>query len=111
LLETTLDAGDLLYVPPEYWHFMRSKSVSMSISRWWFDSRLAEVIYATASGFNLPRSSSTSGQDWADDLRGFGGIDALNALLQKKTGMVQFQIVMALTRHYRKEIFNVENQE
>lgn len=34
--ELVLEAGEMLYLPPHYWHFVRSLSVSFSIS-FWFD--------------------------------------------------------------------------
>lgn len=30
-----LNEGDMLYLPPLYWHFVRSLSVSFSVSFWW----------------------------------------------------------------------------
>jgi lysine-specific demethylase 8 len=33
--ELVLEAGEMLYLPPHYWHFVRSLSVSFSISFWW----------------------------------------------------------------------------
>ncbi|PVU91513.1 hypothetical protein BB559_004114 [Furculomyces boomerangus] len=33
-LECILSPGDLLYIPPKYWHYLRSLSVSTSISMW-----------------------------------------------------------------------------
>lgn len=33
--ECILGPGDLLYIPPGCWHYVRSLSVSLSISFWW----------------------------------------------------------------------------
>lgn len=33
-LSETLDPGDLLYLPPRWWHAMRSESTSISVSMW-----------------------------------------------------------------------------
>jgi len=33
--ECVLEPGNLLYIPPGYWHYVRSLSVSISISFWW----------------------------------------------------------------------------
>ena len=33
--ECILRAGDLLYIPPKVWHYVRSLSVSFSVSFWW----------------------------------------------------------------------------
>jgi lysine-specific demethylase 8 len=32
--ECILDPGDLLYIPPSCWHFVRSLSTSFSVSFW-----------------------------------------------------------------------------
>lgn len=33
--ECVLKAGELLYIPPKYWHYVRSLSISFSVSFWW----------------------------------------------------------------------------
>ncbi|GLH01054.1 lysine-specific demethylase 8-like [Gryllus bimaculatus] len=33
--ECTLKPGDMLYIPPRWWHHVRSLSVSFSVSFWW----------------------------------------------------------------------------
>lgn len=33
--EAVLNAGEMLYIPPKYWHFIKSLSVSFSVSFWW----------------------------------------------------------------------------
>jgi len=33
--DCVLDEGDLLYIPPMYWHYVRSLSTSFSVSFWW----------------------------------------------------------------------------
>ncbi len=30
-----LEAGEMLYIPPKWWHFVKSLSVSFSVSFWW----------------------------------------------------------------------------
>ncbi|XP_035684803.1 lysine-specific demethylase 8-like [Branchiostoma floridae] len=34
-LECTLEPGEMLYIPPRYWHYIRSLDVSFSVSFWW----------------------------------------------------------------------------
>eukprot|EP00047_Mylnosiga_fluctuans_P012171 m.24718 g.24718 ORF g.24718 m.24718 type:complete len:165 (+) comp4048_c0_seq2:326-820(+) len=34
-LEAVLLPGEMLYIPPHYWHYVRSLSVSFSVSFWW----------------------------------------------------------------------------
>jgi len=33
--ECVLKSGDMLYMPPKHWHFVRSLSLSFSVSFWW----------------------------------------------------------------------------
>lgn len=33
--ECVLHPGEMLYIPPKYWHFVRSLSPSLSVSFWW----------------------------------------------------------------------------
>jgi lysine-specific demethylase 8 len=33
--ECILEAGEMLYIPPRCWHYVRSLSVSFSVSFWW----------------------------------------------------------------------------
>ena len=35
VLECLLRPGQMLYIPPKYWHYVRSLSVSFSVSFWW----------------------------------------------------------------------------
>ena len=34
-LDTILSEGQMLYIPPEWWHYVRSVSISFSVSFWW----------------------------------------------------------------------------
>ena len=33
--ECVVGPGDLLYIPPKFWHYVRSLAVSFSVSFWW----------------------------------------------------------------------------
>jgi lysine-specific demethylase 8 len=33
--ECILTPGDALFIPPKFWHYVRSLSVSFSVSFWW----------------------------------------------------------------------------
>jgi ribosomal protein L16 Arg81 hydroxylase len=33
--DVIIGPGDALYLPPRYWHYVRSLSTSMSVSFWW----------------------------------------------------------------------------
>jgi len=34
-LECVLQRGEMLYIPPKFWHFVKSLSISFSVSFWW----------------------------------------------------------------------------
>lgn len=34
-METILKEGEMLFIPPKYWHYVRSLSISFSVSFWW----------------------------------------------------------------------------
>ena len=34
-LECILEPGEMLYIPPKYWHYVRALSISFSVSCWW----------------------------------------------------------------------------
>ncbi|KQJ98917.1 lysine-specific demethylase JMJ30 [Brachypodium distachyon] len=34
-MDSILEEGDLLYIPPKWWHYVRSLSISFSVSFWW----------------------------------------------------------------------------
>lgn len=34
-LDAVLEPGDLLYMPPKWWHYVKSMSISFSVSFWW----------------------------------------------------------------------------
>jgi lysine-specific demethylase 8 len=33
-MDCILEEGDLLYIPPKWWHYVRSLSISFSVSFW-----------------------------------------------------------------------------
>ena len=34
-VECILSEGEMLYIPPKYWHYVKSLSTSFSVSFWW----------------------------------------------------------------------------
>lgn len=34
-VEAIVQEGDMLYIPPKWWHFVKSLSTSFSVSFWW----------------------------------------------------------------------------
>lgn len=35
VLDCILEPGQMLYIPPGWWHYVKSLSVSFSVSFWW----------------------------------------------------------------------------
>lgn len=35
VLDCILEAGQMLFIPPGWWHYVKSLSVSFSVSFWW----------------------------------------------------------------------------
>lgn len=36
-VDCILEEGEMLYIPPKWWHYVRSLTVSFSVSFWWSD--------------------------------------------------------------------------
>jgi ribosomal protein L16 Arg81 hydroxylase len=34
-MDCILDEGEMLYIPPKWWHYVKSLSISFSVSFWW----------------------------------------------------------------------------
>jgi hypothetical protein len=107
LHDAVLGPGDLLYIPPRYWHFLQSCSTSVSVSRWWFSSRIAELIYAYSEGIDVkPPKQKPSAAQWHTDLAAFGGLSALNRFVCEKPLMLRLAIVIQLSRFYGEGVLN-----
>jgi len=37
-MDCILDEGEMLYIPPRWWHYVRSLTASLSVSFWWSNS-------------------------------------------------------------------------
>lgn len=34
-MDCVLEEGEMLYIPPKWWHYVRALSISFSVSFWW----------------------------------------------------------------------------
>ncbi|KAG5566229.1 hypothetical protein RHGRI_001989 [Rhododendron griersonianum] len=41
-MDCILEEGEMLYIPPKWWHYVRSLTKSLSVSFWWSDSGSSE---------------------------------------------------------------------
>uniref|UniRef100_A0A2P2L7T1 Transcription factor n=2 Tax=Rhizophora mucronata TaxID=61149 RepID=A0A2P2L7T1_RHIMU len=37
-MDCILEEGEMLYIPPRWWHYVRSLTTSFSVSFWWGDT-------------------------------------------------------------------------
>ncbi|MEA2998649.1 MAG: hypothetical protein QOH04_2628 [Sphingomonadales bacterium] len=109
LAETLLEAGDMVYMPPRTWHFVRSYSTSISISRWWFTNRLASILYACDQRMEVDPISDcreNRSRDWAADLAAFGGWPVVDAFLKQIPLMPRLRFELALVHFYGKGVLD-----
>jgi hypothetical protein len=82
LLEGILGPGDVIYIPRNYWHYVRALERSISISFWWNPCRLMEVVRLLSSA-NEPRAEELRLQGrttlTGDDIAEFGGVVRLES--------------------------------
>ncbi len=55
-LRAELGPGDALYIPPYYWHTVRSLSTSVSATFHWFEHRAIELAYAALGALHRVRT-------------------------------------------------------
>lgn len=42
-LDCILEEGEMLYIPPKWWHYVRSLTISFSVSFWWSNSESSDA--------------------------------------------------------------------
>lgn len=78
LREAVLQPGDLVFIPGDYWHSLRSLDPSISVSCWWRVHRIADV---AKTGFDRLRNPSLPADTIvAADVEEFGGVAAVSAI-------------------------------
>ena len=56
--ECILKEGQMLYIPPYYWHYVRSLSLSFSVSFWWSWLLSFVILFNAINGiYNLRKPS------------------------------------------------------
>lgn len=95
LLEAIVHPGEILFIPGNYWHYVRALDKSISLSFWWRRHRISDLINrllakdpAERAAFLESHTSSVT----ADDVEEFGGIarlaDALALLRERSRDVV-----------------------
>jgi Cupin-like domain len=59
-------AGDMLYLPTNWWHNVRSEGLNISVNLWWKDIREVERLRAELSFLHLLFAVKTLPQHWKD---------------------------------------------
>jgi hypothetical protein len=81
--------GDLLFISERRWHYLQSVTPGVSVSRWWFDNRIAGILDSTK---------------WQHDLAKFGGRDVLVEFLSQFTIEQQYTVMLALISRYGPDV-------
>jgi lysine-specific demethylase 8 len=86
LMETVVGPGEMLFIPANYWHYVRSLEPSISVSFWWRAYRVAEIFFQLLKAFQanqLPAFIKANiGSINMNDIKEFGGIARLAAAFQ-----------------------------
>ncbi|HKX33396.1 MAG TPA: cupin-like domain-containing protein [Blastocatellia bacterium] len=86
LFETIIHPGEILFIPGNYWHYVRALDKSISMSFWWRHYRLVEIINGFFKNASSEKERSTFLESYGGvitpkDVEDFGGIEKLaNAL-------------------------------
>jgi len=76
--EALIEPGDMVFIPSDTWHHVRSLEPSVSLSFWWYQSAIADLIAALTSAPGADRASllGTQSRQAIDELAvaEFGGI-------------------------------------
>jgi lysine-specific demethylase 8 len=88
LLETIIHPGEILFIPGNYWHYVRALDKSISMSFWWRHHRLVEIILGFFNKVSSEKERSTflesyRGAITAKDVEDFGGIEKLANILNR----------------------------
>ena len=104
-LNAVVCSGDIVYIPPRFWHYLRSLTPSISVSRWWFDSRVAEILYRSSDGgIHQKKIQPHDVYDFPSDLAGFGGRAALDSVLGRLQISERYLKIMQLIEVYGKGV-------
>jgi hypothetical protein len=70
--ETIVHPGDLLFIPGNYWHSLRSLDLSISVSCWWHKYRIADLVHTALRrpGFQALAPHLIT----LEDIEEFGGV-------------------------------------
>jgi len=94
LLETIVDPGDMLFIPGNYWHYVRALDDSVSMSFWWNHHRMVDIVsrYLRCPAAERAAFLETHREGITmKDIEDFGGVEKFAAAL-KALGDHRFMI-------------------
>lgn len=71
--EAVVEPGEMILIPAGTWHHVLSLEASISLSFWWYQTRVADLVASVAGGRELAQTDRITD----DDLAEFGGYAAL----------------------------------
>jgi len=105
LQETVLCPGELLFIPGNYWHSLRSLDPSISVSCWWRVHRIAELVLSMMKPtHNIPVDES---KITMSDVEEFGGMARFaEALISEELPPDARKLILALLKDDVRSAFN-----
>lgn len=86
LYETIVEPGEMLFIPADYWHYVRSLDKSISVSFWWRAYRLVEIFNQLFAAYRADKLESyvkaNQGTVKMEDINEFGGVERLSTTLR-----------------------------
>lgn len=86
LQETILNPGDILFIPGNYWHSLRSLDPSISVSCWWRVHRIVDVVVSS-----LRNTLDPSDRIKLADIEEFGGVRSMSTALESENVSVEMR--------------------
>lgn len=83
-----LEAGDLLLIPLNFWHFMESFGASISVSMWWHPHKLAALAHRALQLAKDPMAAERLINDHAGEVT-WTDIEALGGIDECRNGMLE----------------------
>ena len=114
--EAIIEPGEMIFIPANTWHYVRSLDESISLSFWWHPSIIVDLISRIASAntvSTLTQISRTFGASISvDDVESFGGVEMLFMALRTLRFDLRTCFVSLCNSDVREQlrIFNTNNQ-
>jgi hypothetical protein len=114
--EAIIEPGEMIFIPANTWHYVRSLNESISLSFWWHPSIIVDLISRIASATTVSALTQISrtfgGSISVDDVEGFGGVEMLFKALWTLRFELRSYFVGLCNSEVREQlrVFNTNNQ-